>query len=687
MAQGSYTPLQVNTAAGLLDNQGLLPLPPALTNSLAAFNATTVIANWNAAVNLYVLQSYANADTLEKLLTIGSSVCPALGNSIPKPPLGDFPNLSYVVQTPDGSTLMPYGFSGYIQQLGNAYLGDGDAGRFCQGFLAVANYIRSTNALINSTVNSNTYLGPTFDSVSALSTNNLSQINPDNLSGWARDLANLGNLFDLQDLENYGTPAGVLRQVSVAANLGTATLPPVQRALLDAGLTNQNIADVVSNNIADLFNASGITVNELDRLQRLIYQAMKNVTGAALSEVLQILDVTTPNIMTMADLLDPKKIYPNSFDTLQTPTPSGWQPIFDNAGDAKLDLQEIVGIYLPQPSGCDQLAKIIPPDQAVANKAIQNSLAQISNIEESSVPILAQVLQGYTREPWRSDRDYTANSLVALAESVNGIAVIDSNTEFYRAQQDVPAGTNISDPAYWVATDLGGINTMQGLPLIEDLPQPVAASNESWINNNIATGSGPGGTLTFCDVLGLAINHADFNQYLDQATAAINTMQTAGVLNTLNATYTNMLAAANDAAWLTLIATANGNISALSANPNVTILNTAFVNMATVLNQELAYQNAAGVDYFVLTAGEQISIFSFVQNLNEFGQDTTGCGANEFLQSVADSATLAGQSLIASMRDAQNQARLAAGRLSNPGVEYPSSDPAVTPTPAVLPVN
>ena len=46
------------------------------------------------------------------------------------------------------------------------------------------------------------------------------------------------------------------------------------------------------------------------------------------------------------------------------------------------------------PAGCDELAKIIPPDQAVANKAFQSSLQQVTGISTITAPQLAAALLG-----------------------------------------------------------------------------------------------------------------------------------------------------------------------------------------------------------------------------------------------------------------------------------------------------
>ena len=691
MAQGQYTPLQLTAAAGLLNNQGILPLPLALRTALNTFNSTTVMANFLAAVSYYKAQSFANQTTLNRLLSIGNTVCPALGNSVPTSPVGSYPSLDssyyvdYLTPSIDGSTLDPSGLSIFIEQLGNAYLGDGDIGKFAQGFIAVQGYVNATNVLINSTVNAQTYLGPTFTNMSDLVTNNLSSVNTD-LPKFATDLANQGELVNLKNIELYGTPAGLLQQLSAVGNIQGGTVPALKEAMLRQGMTNQNIIDLVNNNQFGLFNQQGLSTNEFNSLQKLAYQAMTQVTGQDLLEVMDILDVSTPNIVTMADLINPIKVFPNSYQTMQTPTPSGPMPIYNPLGQVDMTLQEVVGTFLPAPSGCDELAKIIPPDQAVGNKAVQASLQQISNIENTTLPALAETVQGFERRPWDPTKDYLANDVVADAPSFNGLAQLSPSTQFYRAQDDVPAGTNINDTNYWQPTTLGGINTMAGLPLIEAQTSAIDSSVANFVNTNIATGTGPDGQITTCDVLGLAYDHNDFATRLNTATTAINALQTAGSLNTLNTAYTSILVAANDAAVITQITNANAAIAALSASPYVTTLNTAWTYMSNYLNLELGYQAKAGIDYFLLQPGEQTSVYAFVQSLSQYGRQCEACGPNQFLQEIADTTALGGQALVGSLREGENQMQLASSSLTNPESTLPPSTPPIEPECVVTPV-
>jgi hypothetical protein len=69
---------------------------------------------------------------------------------------------------------------------------------------------------------------------------------------------------------------------------------------------------------------------------------MTNVTGDALTQVLDILDVTTPNLTSMADLLNPEMIFPNSYTTMQTPSPNGWIPIYGPNASVNMSLAQNV---------------------------------------------------------------------------------------------------------------------------------------------------------------------------------------------------------------------------------------------------------------------------------------------------------------------------------------------------------
>jgi hypothetical protein len=664
MTTSVTSPLQLTAAAGLLNNTGIGGLPADLTAALLAFNSLTPIQYLRTAIDNFAAKTYATdatAATLLALQSLGATNCPALGDSIPA---------AYTTLTP---VVDPAGFTGLIEQTGNAYLGDGDIGKFAQGFMAVQGYLGTTNSFIESAVNANSYLGPFFTNMNDLVTNNIYSVNPD-LENFGIDLARQGNLVDLSNLELYGTPAGLLQQISQQGKIRGDTLPLVKPALLATGLTDNNIADLVNDNRYGLLNPNGLTQNEFDQLQRLAYNAMVSVKDTALLQVLDILDVTTPNIASMADLLDPVKVFPLSYQSLQTPTINGPIPIYNGPESVSSAVAPAVEVNLPVNNACDALGKIIPQSTATANKAIQVSLQQIGNINNTTLPELAETILGNTPQTWDPVNEYLANSVVAVP---------GTTPTNYRAQQDVPPGTDITNTSYWLPATLGGLNTMCDLPLIEAQTTPVDTSVTSYFANSVATGSGANGTINNNDVLGTALG-LTHTECLVSATATMQSLITAGALTALTATYNSMQTAASDAAMQGYIATATGQIATVvSSYPTqVASLNTCFNDMAARLSSEKAYQTQASIDYFNLQPGEKTSVLALVQNLNTYGPQTVAGGPNQFLSEIADTTTLTGQALVGSLRQAQNQVRLDTAGISTAALAIPS-DAEITPPSAV----
>jgi len=674
------TPLQLTAAAALLQNQGLEPFPPGLATAIQTFNATTLISNLAAAVSFYKSQTFATATTLNSLLSMGNTVCPTLGNSIPVSPLGTYTylNTEYLVNylgTVDGSTLDPSGFSNLIEQTCAAYLGNGDLGRFSQGFMAVQSYIASTNNYINSSVNSNQYLGPTFVNMDDLVTGSITSVSTD-LESFGVDLDKQGELWNTAKLDLYGTPAGLLQQISARAGIQRQTVPALQNVMLAMGMTTTDIENLITDNRIGVFNPTGITNNEFDRAQRLAYNAFTMISGDALVQILDILDVTTPNITGLEQLLDPVKTFPLSYPSLRAPGAVGPVPIFDANGSVNSSIAPIVNSYLPAATGCDELSKIIPPADAVANKAIQVALQQINNIPNVSLPDLAQAVLGAVNNPWQVTNAYLPNDLVSTGAPV---------PVYYRATQEVPAGTDINNTAYWTPTTLGGLSTMSGLPLIQAQTTPVDTSVTDYFANSVATGTGPDGTITTYDVLGLALDADDFAARLTDAADTIDGLGTG--LDDLSQIYVDMLSAANNAAMITLIANANAEIASIgSVHPaQVATMNTDWVYMANLMNLSSRYTTEASIDYFNLQSGDKNSVYGFVQNLPRYGLLTANGDAAEFLINLADTAILGGQAVVGAMREGRNQARLESNGIYN--ANQVPSDAEVEPIPVVLPVN
>ena len=319
------------------------------------------------------------APSVLRLANVAGNYCPALGDSVPS-------NVSWTV----GNA----GYATSITTAASTQLGGGDFGKFAQAFGAAQGYISLTNNIILSAVNVNSddYLGPTFTNMNNLITGDLAQVNLA-FPAFGADLEALGDLIDFENIDQFGTPAVLLHQLAVKGNMLNGSTPCVTDALKAQGLTDQNIADLVNLNVQSLFNPTGLTKNAFDVLQQRAYPALCTVTGACLTNVLSILNCTTPNITQMCELLNPVKIFPTSYSSLTLPTPDGPVLIYDTTGAVNNVINPILNSGTLTPIGCDDLAKIIPPANAAANRALQISFQQIKGIRSTTASKLAAILQ------------------------------------------------------------------------------------------------------------------------------------------------------------------------------------------------------------------------------------------------------------------------------------------------------
>jgi hypothetical protein len=198
----------------------------------------------------------------------------------------------------------------------NDIIGINDLGIFAQVLSAAQGYVSQTNQLIKTTLNAESTENTTgWTNQDNLSTGGLSEVSLA-FSAFGADLAQLGISIDMNNINNIGSPAALLRQLATVAS----TTPALNSALLAAGIPQDLIED----------EEASYTV----RQQQLIYQAMTQITGADLAQILRLLRVTTPGIATMADLVNPVKLFPLSFNTLTAPTANGLRGIYINAQGA-----------------------------------------------------------------------------------------------------------------------------------------------------------------------------------------------------------------------------------------------------------------------------------------------------------------------------------------------------------------
>ena len=113
-------------------------------------------------------------------------------------------------------------------------------------------------------------------------------------------------------------------------------IPALSVAFTLVGISQDTVVNLSNTNIA---------VGDSD--QKLMYTAMTQITGSTLAQILSVLNVKTVGITTMADLLNPVKLFPNSFQSMTVPTTNGIQPVYlTSAGDVNAELATQLPAYV-----------------------------------------------------------------------------------------------------------------------------------------------------------------------------------------------------------------------------------------------------------------------------------------------------------------------------------------------------
>ena len=224
------------------------------------------------------------------------------------------------------------------------------------------------------------------------------------------------------------------------------------------------------------------------------------------------------------------------------------------------------------------------------------------------------------------------------------------------------------------------METLKGLPLVEDVTKPIPDGVTTYYKDTFATGSGEFGTFTMQDFLGSATGTVTKNsmQNIVATLYNMNISALSGLYNqmllTVQGVYDDPLnpgqiiipsgpaagtySSGNDAFTSGLIPAVNTAITNLiSTYPSATgSLNNSVNAICEQYVYEYTNQTKAGLSFPDLTSGSQQSIVSFMSSLASAGVDTQIGGQSSYLSSVADSSTQAGQAILGSLREGRNNA-------------------------------
>jgi len=467
---------------------------------------------------------------------------------------------------------------------------------------------------------------------------------------------------NLNSLVSSGRPLTESGRPLTAAEIELRRLADEDNATFQARLerARQHARIAESFRTAESFSSSvplkvlGVDLNALARkganlpavVQKQIYDGLGKLTENEVKQVKAILDNTQAAVQKGQDLLDPRKLFAGSFETLTTPIRTasmGFRSIY----------QDSTGAVNPQLNHLGKRLKgIIPDDLAVANDALARSLMQIKGITNTSTKVLANTVSGM--------------------ENLEGLPLIQDQTQYV-----MPAVAN-----YWNRTFNQDLTHNSGIPL----------------------STGIANTYTLCDVIGFAAGYnsalplslnAPLQANLVSAGAFAEFTDAQGIYETIQefcagtfgpepnpydvpgnpdddfrvvipagwaaaGTYYGANAqVAFQNTWTTGIipvaAVAATDIyenypDAQRANLNETIWQYQF-------GREILNRQRAGLDLDDIVPNQRMTI-AMVQNLPNLGTDTSFGGTAMWLERTANTRSLGGQAVIAAMREGRNQKKL-----------------------------
>jgi len=311
----------------------------------------------------------------------------------------------------------------------------------------------------------------------------------------------------------------------------------------------------------------------------------------------------------------------------------------------------------------DRLSNIIPPDIALANKALSVSMQQITGIKNMRLPVFA--------------------GAVTATQTMVGLPLVNAQTS---AVSPATAG-------YYTGSFAGG-SSVNGTYVIADF---------------LGTAAGIPGTAVLTDTLAqfatmnLTVLTTIYQQMVNSINGVYGPTDSGPLIipsGPAAGTYVGTLVpdppppdpppppsynpTALDEAMAALIAAANAEIANLViAYPTQTAaLNQAWNQMAQALANEPINQAKANLVFSELTPNSQSSLLSLIQSLPSFGEDTAVGGQAQFFENIADTSTLAGQAIIGLFRQGVTTAALrSAGIYTNNNIP---SDPNPPPPQANL---
>lgn len=724
---GKFTPLQLNALSGLLNSVGLrinptvrafqgtwdpTVVPPYVQGTVTS---TTVLHDLTAALPL--VKGLVLYTTFRGLIDIGSTTIRALGNCRPEnfdrtypgfhdpyppqePAILKYPQYPSPIKSPWSATadmdnyawltgwtkddyeyatiFNPSGYSaadeyfkyGYIachareayyefwnlktESKPNHYI------RLCRSISQHKSWRDLTNQTIASFKNTKGFLDNAYSNINDLTTADIAGLSVA-FKLFGNDLIALGNTVNLADIEFFGQTDKFLLQLQ-SVNAITNSL---KLALLSQGLSSEEINQILVNKIPATFVQ-----------QKKIYDALLLIQTSDLDEIKIITNCQTKGLTSLADLLNIRKMFPNSYPTITVPR---WS--LDTVAVKIYDFIYVNdGVNTRIQDHSEYLGGTLPPEVAIPAAAFSYAMQQIKYIKQmnfqkfgQSVSQLEVTNKGL---PLVNNNEGVPGSRVAADEGLYLTALGSGNSGTYTMVDFIG---NMSGDQYNVfyANIIPLIKSLQ-TQLLFYIYHCIYAMAQSIVTYGLTVTRSTRADPPLPDP-----------PYPDQSGTSIIMASTAGVacgqyavgsgipsgtyvqtVNGLTVTFTQSVGPLpsnssiqfqSEPGLIQKTAEANAEIARIYSYSGATanLLNYLWEGLGKMLTiQQRAVVFSAPTPQQITQGTNRTDIYEFIRQLEIWANDTDYKEIARSIEKIADLDTLAGQSIVALMREARNATRI-----------------------------
>ena len=433
----TQSPLGVNALGSLLANTGLTINSVATgymgsSTSLAQYTLGSICNNTVLKTLTYAIRAgYLNNvatnlsdEVYNNLISIGSTSIPALGNARAPTFTWDQEPGSYGM----GFTSAPRGWGGAQYTAGNEATSWGyirlfayqaynefnynstlpNYADFLSSFGTVSGFIDYTNPTITSVDNAAKFMQGTYSNMNDMITGDVTGVSLATIQ-FGQDLINLGKALDLTYINSFGLPSNLLETLKLNNGITKA----VSLAILSSGITVSEFSSLLN-------NTAPPTIDQ----ERKLYGAFSVIVADDLKSVLIPLNCNTQGLESLVDLLNIKKMFPSSYQTLTVPVYNAssqitnsktYYLIYENGGinmrltspavtsqftnttsfiptSTENDTPGIINVQTLKEGLGAYVFGILPTDVAIAAGAFAASMGQIKNIVNVPIEKFAQLV-------------------------------------------------------------------------------------------------------------------------------------------------------------------------------------------------------------------------------------------------------------------------------------------------------